>query len=121
MTTWRVIAISNAHGAAYSREPWDSVVVEFAGDGILLYCKTFEDEGTRLNTEYRGIGLGHGHYQLLIPEAMRCAMLQEFSREHGLNRSWIEEGEAEVWQLTLVDHEYPICAVGRRTICLALR
>jgi hypothetical protein len=121
MTIWRVIALSNAHGAAFSREPWDSVTVVFVDDEIVLSSGTIGGEHTRTTTEYRGIGLGHGHYHVVIPEAKRCAMLREFSREHGLDRSWIEEGEAEVWQLTLVDHEYPICGVGRRTIYLAVR
>lgn len=121
MGEWRVIAISNAHGSAYSMAPWDNVIVAFADDAIVLSCTATGNQHTRTTTRYRGIGLGHDHYALAIPAAERCAILQEFAGGHMLDRRWIEEDEPEVWRLTLVDHHYPMCSLGQHTIHLALR
>jgi len=119
MGTWRVTTITNPHGCSHALDVWDSMTVAFSRDAATLSSLAVIDEHKRVITEYRATQLGDGHYELVAPELDRCALLAAFSRHYALDRSWLEHGEPEVWELTLL-HNEGICSLAM-TMHLSLR
>lgn len=119
MNTWRVTTIVNPHGCAYALDVWDSMTVVFVRYGAKLLCIDVIDDRKRVTTEYRISQRDNEHYELLASELERRSMLAAFSRDNALDRSWLEESEPEIWELTL-QHDEGICSLVK-TIYLSLR
>lgn len=119
MNPWRVTAIANPYGCAYALDVWDSMTMAFSRDAATLACLAVIDDRKRVTTEYRATRLGDEHYELVAPEPERRAILDAFSRHCALDRSWLDEGEPEVWELTL-QHNEGICSLVK-TVHLSLR
>jgi len=119
MGTWRVTTISNIHGRAFALDVWDSMTVTFSRDAATLACVAVIDERKRETRLYRAKRIGDEYYELLAREKVRCAILETFSRHYALDRSWLEDGEPEVWELTL-EHSEGTCSL-ETTLYLSLR
>lgn len=119
MDTWRVTTIANPHGCAFALDVWDSMTLSFSRDAATIACLTVIDDRKRVITEYRATRLGDDHYELVAPEPERRAILEAFSRHYALDRTWLEDGEPEVWVLTLL-HIEGICSLSM-TLHLSLR
>ena len=119
MDAWRVTTIANPHSCAYALDVWDSMTMAFSRDAATLACLAVIDDRKRVTTEYRATRLGDEHSELLAPEPERRAILDAFSRHYVLDRSWLEVGETEVWELTL-QHNEGICSLVK-TVHLSLR
>jgi hypothetical protein len=111
----RIRRIYTAYGVLYAMEPWDTATATYHWAGITLSFIQRLDEHTRLVREYSPRRLDAHHYELHLSPRERHWALRVFCRYQSLDRSWLEPGEPEVWQLDVDGH----CI--HETITLALR